>query len=270
MRLDAMLVERGLARSRGDARDLVRDGAVRLNGAPARKPSAAVAAGDDVSVAARASWVGRGARKLDAAFAAFGAERIDPLSARGLRCLDVGASTGGFTQVLLERGAAHVVALDVGRGQLVDELARDPRVTNAEGVTVRDVEPAALGGPFDLVVADLSFISLRLVAADLSRLTSVRGQGVWLVKPQFEVGRRAVGKRGLVTDPVERREALRGALDAARHVGLTPRSVVPSPVTGATGNREYLLWVCRRPDLALPDADAATENAAIPMTKGER
>ncbi len=269
MRLDAVLVERGLARSRGDARDLVREGAVRLNGAPAGKPSAPVAVGDDVSVADRAIWVGRGARKLDAAFEAFGGARIDPLSASGLRCLDAGASTGGFTQVLLQRGAAHVVALDVGHGQLVGELARDPRVTNAEGVTVRDVDPAALGGPFDLVVADLSFISLRVVAADLSRLTSARGQGVWLVKPQFEVGRRALGKRGLVTDPVEHREALRGVLDAARQVGLPPRSVVPSPVTGATGNREYLLWVCRRPDLALPDTDAAIDDAAIPMTKGE-
>ncbi len=258
MRLDAALVARALARSRGDARDLVNDGLVTVNGVPARKPSAEVATQDDVAVLpGRAARVGRAAHKLQSAFDAWGSASEDPLSAAGRRCLDVGASTGGFTQVLLEAGAAHVVALDVGHGQLAPELAGDPRVTNLEGRNVRAVTPDEVGGPFALVVADLSFISLQLVAPQLAALTAADGQGVWLVKPQFEVGRERLGKRGVVTDPGDQARALRAVLAAARACGLHPRAVLPSPLAGTRGNREYLLWVSRRRELGLVEDTVA-------------
>lgn len=263
MRLDALLVARGLARSRGDARDLVKGGCVTVNGAIARKPAAEVTDGDELRLApGRSPRVGRAAHKLDAAFEAFGAAADEPLTAQGLRCLDVGASTGGFTQVLLERGAAHVVALDVGHGQLAAELAADPRVTNRQGCNVRTVGPGDVGGSFALVVADLSFISLQLVAGRLADLTAPDGQGVWLVKPQFEVGRERLGKRGVVTDPADRRRALLDVVAAARASGLVPRALLPSPLAGVSGNREYLLWVSRRADLG-PGDDSASITSVV-------
>ncbi len=254
MRLDAVLVALRLARSRGDARDLVKGGFVTVNGAPARKASEDVASHDEVALRpGHVSRVGRAGHKLHAAFEEFGRAPEDPLSARGRRCLDVGASTGGFTQVLLERGAAHVVALDVGHGQLAAQLAADPRVTNLEGRNLRTVTPEEVGGPFALLVADLSFISLQLVAARLAELLAADGQGIWLVKPQFEVGRERLGKSGVVTDPRERARALRDVLAAARAAGLHPRGLVSSPLAGSHGNREYLLWVGRRGELGLRD-----------------
>lgn len=261
-RLDAALVARGLARSRGDAGELVRAGSVECNGAVARKPAQQVAEADTLRVTDRqVRRVGRAAYKLEAAFALFGAVTPDPWSVTGRRCLDVGASTGGFTQVLLEHGAAHVVALDVGHDQLAPALRADPRVTDVSGRTIRDLDVAAVGGPFANVVADLSFISLRLVAPDLARAVAPGGQGVLLVKPQFEVGRTRLGKAGVVRDPAERVAAVVGVLGAVRVAGLHPRAVAPTGVPGGTGNHEYLVWVTTRADLAHDDDEAAAADA---------
>jgi 23S rRNA (cytidine1920-2'-O)/16S rRNA (cytidine1409-2'-O)-methyltransferase len=186
------------------------------------------------------AYVGRGAHKLAYAVQAFAPQG---LVVQGARCLDVGASTGGFTQVLLDAGAQHVVALDVGHGQLADILSADPRVTNLEGRNIRDVDPAHLDDPFDVVVADLSFISLALVMPNLAALVRAGGHGVFLVKPQFEVGRDALGKGGVVRSPGQRRQAVTRVLTACHDCGLQARGLVPSPLDGAHGNREYLLWV---------------------------
>ena len=236
MRLDLALVERGLAPTRARARDAVRRGAVRVDGRPARK------AGEEVDAAATldlddpaARYVSRAALKLLAGLDAFG------LDVAGARTLDLGASTGGFTQVLLERGAAHVTALDVGHGQLAPDLARDPRVTAIEGRNARDLRERDLLHPPDLVVADVSFISLRLALPPALALAVPGARCVALVKPQFEAGRERIGKGGLVAHDVAGRVAgeLRDWLDGMpdwRSLGL-----VPSPITGGDGNREWLL-----------------------------
>lgn len=244
MRVDAALVARGLARSRGHARELVGGGHVIIEGRVATKPAAPVRPDTVIELAGDAgpARVGRAAGKLDAAFARFGPAG---LSARDRRCLDVGASTGGFTQVLLEQGAAHVVALDVGHGQLVPQLAADPRVTERSGVNIRDVDPTHLTaghGPFGLLVADLSFISLRLVLPHLAPLLAPDGDAVLLVKPQFEVGRGGLDKHGVVRTEAARRDALTGVLHAAGAIGWHARDIMDSPVRGASGNREYLGW----------------------------
>lgn len=182
-------------------------------------------------------WVNRGADKLAHALTTWS------LPVAGRRCLDIGASTGGFTQVLLAQGAGHVVALDVGHGQLHPEVAGDERVTNREGTSIRDVGPDDLGAPFDVIVADVSFISLRLVVAPIARLLAEQGWCVLLVKPQFEVGRERLGKNGVVVRASHRADALTAVVAAADGVGLTAYGLIESPLTGTHGNREYLLWV---------------------------
>jgi 23S rRNA (cytidine1920-2'-O)/16S rRNA (cytidine1409-2'-O)-methyltransferase len=237
-RLDTELVRRGLARSRRQARELVAQGAVLVDGRPATKPSAAVDRGTLIDLAVKPErWVGRAAYKLLAALDQFELDVTDR------RCLDVGASTGGFTQVLLEAGARHVTALDVGHGQLDAELAADPRVEERSGTNIRDVRPGDLGDPFDGIVADLSFISLRLVLPVLQPLMTPEADAVLLVKPQFEVGRERLARTGVVTSPNERQRALDEVLEAATAAGFDQRGLAPSPLRGATGNEEYLLWV---------------------------
>lgn len=204
-------------------------------------------------------WVGRAANKLVAALTAFGP---DGLGVAGRRCLDVGASTGGFAQVLLESGAAHVIALDVGTGQLAPEVASDPRVEERSGTTIRGLTADEIGGPVDLVVADLSFISLTIVIPTLPGLVAADGDVVLLVKPQFEVGRTALGKRGVVRSAASRRAALFAVMDAAQTAGLWPRDVIRSPVLGGEGNVEYLLWVAANPDVT-PSWDALKASAAL-------
>mgnify|MGYP001193174447 CR=1 FL=1 len=239
-RLDAELVRRGLARSRAQAADLVRAGRVLVDGSTALKPSTTTSPNTPIEVAGDdPAWVGRAAYKLIAALDSFGPRG---LVVTGKRCLDVGASTGGFTQVLLRRGAAHVTALDVGHGQLVPELAADPRVTERSGTSIRDIGPEDLGGRFDLVVVDLSFISLRLVLPALTALTDQDGYLVALIKPQFEVGRDRLGKGGVVRNEGHRRDALLAVLWAAADVGLRLHGLMTSPIRGAAGNREYLGW----------------------------
>lgn len=244
VRLDAELVRRGLSRSRGQARDLVASGAVLVRGAAAAKASMPVDSNTaiDISPAAETGWVSRAAVKLTAALDIFAA---DGLSAAGKRAVDVGASTGGFTQVLLARGVTSVAAVDVGHGQLVPALHADPRVSDLSGHNVRDLDPDAIGGPFQLLVADLSFISLRLVLPDLRRLTCADGDLVLLVKPQFEVGRSHLGK-GVVRSDRVRLRAVQDVLAAAVELSLQPMGLTRSPIAGTSGNLEYLVWVTAR------------------------
>jgi 23S rRNA (cytidine1920-2'-O)/16S rRNA (cytidine1409-2'-O)-methyltransferase len=241
VRLDQLLVERDLAPSRARAQSLILAGLVRVEGAVVDKAGKAVAPDAAVEiVAADHPWVSRGGVKLAAALDAFG------VSPAGKRCLDVGASTGGFTHVLLERGAAQVVALDVGRGQLDWRLRQDPRVVVKEGVNARYVAREELPGPFGLITVDVSFISLRLVLPALVALLAERSDIVVLVKPQFEAGRTQVAKGGVVRDPVVREGAIEGVLAAARDLDLECVARIPSPIPGPAGNVEELAHLRQR------------------------
>lgn len=263
-RLDVELVVRGLARSRGQARDLVKSGSVLLDGSPATKVSTPVRADQGLELAAGVEgWVSRAAYKLVAALEAFGQ---DGLSAAGKRCLDVGAAAGGFTQVLLRQGAREVIALDVGHGQLAEELAGDPRVIERCGVNIRDAQAGDLGGPAQLLVADLSFISLRLVLPVLRDLVEPSGDLVLLVKPQFEVGRERLGKGGIVRSADNRASVIEEVVAAAKTAGLTAKDLCASPIRGANGNAEYLLWLTPRPDQGLTSAQV-TELATTLSTE---
>jgi 23S rRNA (cytidine1920-2'-O)/16S rRNA (cytidine1409-2'-O)-methyltransferase len=242
-RLDTELVRRGLARSREQAAELVAAGRVRVRGDLARKPAAMVDPADPVLVVGEdpaTTYVSRGAHKLLGALAAF--PNIDPTNRR---CLDAGASTGGFTDVLLRRGAEEVVAVDVGYGQLAWSLRTDPRVTVLERTNVRTLEPDAIGGPVDLTVADLSFISLRLVLPALAACTKPAGDLALMVKPQFEVGRERVGSGGVVRDPALRAEAVLDVARAAAELGLGLAGVAASPLPGPSGNVEFFVWLRR-------------------------
>lgn len=252
-RLDQHLVREGLARSRTVAQRLIRGGAVTVDDQVVLKMSYAVAPGQQVSVteAADSRWVGRGALKLLHALSVWGedtsrwgeeARREHCLRVTGRRCLDVGASTGGFTQVLLEHGAAHVTALDVGRGQLAPSVAADPRVSDLPGTNIREVSPGQLG-TFEVIVGDLSFISLRLVLPSVSPLLAPSGDVVFLVKPQFEVGRGHLGRRGVVSEPQQRARALERVVQTATDLDWQVHGLDRSPVTGTHGNIEYLLWL---------------------------
>ncbi len=235
-RLDAELVRRGLASGRASAVDLVATGTVLVNGATADKPSRLVAPGDAVVLAAPARYVGRGGEKLHAAL-----ERFE-IAVAGLRALDVGASTGGFTDCLLAHGAAHVVALDVGHGQLHPRLRNDDRVTVLERTNAKEATPDLIGGPADLLVADLSFISLARVIPVLITLCHPGSPMVLLVKPQFEAGRVEVARgRGVITD-VGIHERVRTEIDAALiAAGCTVVGWMDSPLVGGKGNRELFV-----------------------------
>jgi 23S rRNA (cytidine1920-2'-O)/16S rRNA (cytidine1409-2'-O)-methyltransferase len=244
--LDAALVKRGLARSREQAVDAIAEGRVTIGGLPAHKASTAVAP-DAVLAVARGDeeeWASRGAYKLLGALDTWGSAR-PPLDVEGKRCLDAGASTGGFTDVLLRRGAREVVAADVGYGQLRWRLQTDPRVVVHDRTNVRSLTAADIGGPVDLVVADLSFIPLPLVLPALTGCATEEGELVLLVKPQFEVGREAVGAGGVVRDPELRAAAIRGVASRASELGFGVRGVVASPLPGPAGNVEYSLWLAR-------------------------
>ncbi|MEY2975094.1 MAG: hypothetical protein RIR49_1514 [Actinomycetota bacterium] len=241
-RLDVELVRRGLASSRSLAADLVRDGRVLVNGAPTDRTSRLVDPGDAVTVTgAPARFVGRGGEKLLAALEAFPDARA---MIAGSRALDCGASTGGFTDCLLQEGADSVVALDVGHGQLHERLRADVRVTVIERTNLRTADPQAVGAPFAVVVADLSFISLRTVAPALVAMCQPVATMIVLVKPQFEVGRAdAARRRGVIDDDDLRRSALASVTDSFSALGCRPRGSIDCPVHGADGNREFLLWL---------------------------
>jgi 23S rRNA (cytidine1920-2'-O)/16S rRNA (cytidine1409-2'-O)-methyltransferase len=242
-RLDAELVRRGLARSREQAAALVEAGRVQVRGLSARKVAAMVDPADAVRVLGEdptREYVSRGGHKLAGALAAFAP---DGLLAAGRRCLDAGASTGGFTDVLLRAGAAEVVAVDVGYGQLAWSLRGDERVRVFERTNVRTLTPELIGGPVGLTVADLSFISLRLVLPALAGCTSPDGDLVLMVKPQFEVGKDRVGAGGVVRDPALRAEAVLDVASAASALGLGLAGVAASPLPGPSGNVEFFVWL---------------------------
>ncbi len=235
-RLDRLLVERGLARSRERAQALILAGVVRVDGRPAPKAGSLVPEQAALAIVAPDHpYVGRGGVKLAGALDALG---LDPA---GRVALDVGASTGGFTDCLLRRGAARVYALDVGAGQLDWSLRNDPRVVVLEGRNARHLRPEDLGEPVGLAVVDVSFISLRLILPVLPPLLRPDAALLVLVKPQFEVGRGEVGPGGIVRDPARHLEVLQTVAAAAAQVGLNVTGGCPSPITGAEGNREFFL-----------------------------
>ncbi|GLZ06774.1 TlyA family rRNA (cytidine-2'-O)-methyltransferase [Actinomadura sp. NBRC 104412] len=244
-RLDAELVRRRLARSREHAAELIADGRVRVGGRPAGKAATQVEAGAAIVVDtadAGPEYVSRGGHKLAGALEAF-----SDLKVAGRVCLDAGASTGGFTDVLLRAGAAHVYAVDVGRAQIAWSLRTDDRVTVLERTNVRDLTPEMLGqpeaAPPGLVVADLSFISLRLVLEPIRRCVEPAADYAMMVKPQFEVGKDRVGAGGVVRDPRLRADAVRGVAEHAATLGLGVLGVTASPLPGPAGNVEYFLWL---------------------------
>jgi 23S rRNA (cytidine1920-2'-O)/16S rRNA (cytidine1409-2'-O)-methyltransferase len=239
-RLDAELVRRGLARSRQHAVELVAAGKVRVAGLPARKVSTGVDPTTSVQVATTSGddVVSRGAHKLAGALDHWPELRVD-----GRRCLDAGASTGGFTQVLLRRGASRVVAVDVGYGQLAWSLRTDDRVSILDRTNVRDLTPELIDGRADLIVADLSFISLTVVLPALAGCLTAAGDAVLMVKPQFEAGRDAIGSGGVVRDQQTRVAAVGRVADAALGLGLGAVGVTASPLPGPAGNVEYFLWL---------------------------
>lgn len=241
-RLDVELVRRGLMDSRERARAEIGAGRVLVAGSPAAKASRMVAADEPVTLAGpRPRYVSRGGEKLEAALDGFG------VAVAGRRALDVGASTGGFTDCLLQRGARRVTALDVGHGQLDARLRADPRVDVLERTNVRLATPDTVGGPFDLVVADLAFISLRAVAASLVALTAPGGVLIVLVKPQFEAGRVEASRgRGVIRDPAVWRSTLATVRGAFAGHGASVTGVMASPLRGSSGNVEFLACVSRR------------------------
>ena len=236
-RLDAELVRRQLVESRAEAARLVDVGRVTVNGAVADKVARQVHAGDAIELSGPpARFVSRGGEKLDAALDAF------QLSVEGRRVLDAGASTGGFTDCLLQRGAMHVVALDVGHGQLHPRIRGDERVTVLERFHVRDLTTEAIGGDVDLVTADLSFISLTRVVGSLVRVARSGADLVLLVKPQFEAGRREVSRgSGVITDPTVHERVCAEVQAALEEHGCAVRGWIVSPITGGDGNREFLV-----------------------------
>jgi len=247
LRLDAELVRRQLARSREQAGELIDAGRVHVRGNVATKAATGVEQDTPIRVVADTDdpgYASRGAHKLTGALAEFAT-----LEVAGRRCLDAGASTGGFTDVLLRRGAREVVAVDVGYGQLVWALQSDPRVLVHDRTNVRTLTPDQIGGPADLTVADLSFISLGLVLPALTACTAT--DLVPMVKPQFEVGRDRLGRGGVVREPALRAESVLTVARAAHELGWGTAGVARSPLPGPSGNVEFFLWL--RQDAGPPD-----------------
>ena len=253
-RLDAELVRRELARSREAAADLIEKRSVLVNGIPATKPATQVDAQTSIVISGdRDDFVSRGGHKLDGALSHF-----TGVSVEGKRCLDAGASTGGFTDVLLRREAAHVVAVDVGYGQLAWELRQNERVTVLDRTNIRHLTGEMVGEPIDLVVADLSFISLILVLPALAAVSKSDADFVVMVKPQFEVGREKLGAGGVVRDPQLRRAAVLDVAQSAYDVGLGTLGVTASSLPGPAGNVEYFLWLRRgAPEIEVSAIDEA-------------
>lgn len=258
LRLDAELVRRGLARSREHASELIAAKRVKVAGAVATK--AATGVGTDVALVVvpdpdRPDYVSRGGHKLAGALAVFGPLG---LQVRGRRCLDAGASTGGFTDVLLRAGAREVVAVDVGYGQLAWPLRQDRRVVVHDRTNIRELTRERVQGPVDLVVGDLSFISLELVLDALISVTSDDGDLALMVKPQFEVGKDRVGKGGVVRDLGLRASAVAAVAASAARRGWGARAVTTSPLPGPSGNVEYFLWL-RRGEALVGESEIADE-----------
>jgi 23S rRNA (cytidine1920-2'-O)/16S rRNA (cytidine1409-2'-O)-methyltransferase len=260
-RLDTELVRRGLVASRARAVEAVGEGRVRVAGAPASSPARQVDASEPITIVAPpAEYVSRGGHKLAAALDTFG---IDP---HGRRAIDVGASTGGFTDCLLQRGAAHVDAIDVGRGQLAWSLRNDPRISVLERTDIRDyaarVRDSDPTRQPDFCTVDVSFISLRTIASSLLDVTAIDTDYVLLVKPQFEAGRARVGKGGIVRDPDVHRAVLTEVIDALADAGVGVIALTVSPLRGADGNVEFLAHARRSaPRVTAADIEAVVHAA---------
>jgi 23S rRNA (cytidine1920-2'-O)/16S rRNA (cytidine1409-2'-O)-methyltransferase len=236
LRLDEALVERGLYPTRSRARDAVKRGTVTVNGISATKPAQPIADDAVIAIADQArAYVSRAALKLKQALDHFA------LSPKDLHCLDVGASTGGFTEVLLEKGARHVTAVDVGHGQLAPALSRDLRVTLWEGLNARDLAPAHLAAPPQFIVCDVSFISLKLALPGALELAAPGAKLVALIKPQFEAGRPALGRDGIVKDDVLHRRICDDIASWLEAQGWSVIGLAPSPIEGGSGNKEFLI-----------------------------
>ena len=234
-RLDVAIVERGLADTRSKAQSLIMARRVLVNGQHVDKAGANVADDDIVAIEAlEHPWVGRGGMKLAHALREFN------IAVEGKTCADIGASTGGFTDVMLKSGAAKVYAIDVGYGQLDASLRNDPRVVNREKMNARYLDASSFDEPIDFVSVDVSFISLKLILPAVK--TFLRGELVALVKPQFEVGKHDVGKGGIVRDDAKRNAAVQSVVAFAREIGFDVRGVIESPIKGAEGNIEYLMY----------------------------
>ncbi len=271
LRLDAELVRRGLARSREHASELIAAGRVSVNKAVATKPATGVTTDADLVVREDPSspdYASRGGHKLAGALEVFG-----PLGLQvaDRRCLDAGASTGGFTDVLLRAGAREVVAVDVGYGQLVWALQNDPRVRVHDRTNIREIDLDLIGGPVDLVVGDLSFISLALVLEALTGVTSPDGDLALMVKPQFEVGKDRLGKGGVVRDLGHRADAVQAVAESAAARGWGARAVTTSPLPGPSGNVEFFLWLrAGAATIDREDVEAEVARSASLGVPGER
>ena len=271
LRLDAELVRRGLARSRADATELIAASRVSVAGTVASKAATAVTT--DVAIVVREldggpDYVSRGGHKLAGALAAFVPAG---LRVEGRRCLDAGASTGGFTDVLLRHGAREVVAVDVGYGQLAWPLRSDARVVVRDRTNVRDLDLVSTDGPVDLVVGDLSFISLEIVLDALLGVTVADGDLVLMVKPQFEVGKGRVGKGGVVREPELRQKAVSSVAGAAAQRGWGARAVTVSPLPGPSGNVEFFLWLRQGPaSVGEEEIHRSVWEATAPWAPGEK
>ena len=247
-RLDVALVERGLVETRSKAQSLIMARRVLVNGQYVSKAGATVAAEDEVRVAElEHPWVGRGGMKLAHALETFA------IDVRGKVCADIGASTGGFTDVMLKHGAARVYAIDVGHGQIDASLRNDPRVVNREKVNARYLEPENFGESIDFASIDVSFISLKLILPAVAGF--LRGELVALIKPQFEVGKHEVGKGGIVRDEAQRQAVVESVVAFAKEIGFEVQGVIESPVRGAEGNVEYLMYALWSAEATPPLSD---------------
>lgn len=238
-RLDAELVARGIARSRQRAKEMIESGSVTVNGKAAKKASADVDASDLIESSETELYVGRGALKLEKACTEFGIELSDKV------CIDIGASTGGFTDYMLQNGAAKVYAVDVGHGQLAESLRSDGRVVNLEGTDIRSVTVESIGGYADFISVDVSFISLEKILPKVGELLRENGEAAVLIKPQFEAGKKDVGKNGIVRDKKVHERVLRQTDANCAAAGLYAVDYTYSPVKGGSGNIEYLVHLCK-------------------------
>ena len=262
-RLDVYLTEHGHAETRSKAQALIMAGLVYVDGQKADKPGFSVGEGQSVEVrGAACPYVSRGGLKLEKALRDFGVD------VHGFVCSDSGASTGGFTDCLLQQGAVKVFAIDVGYGQLAWKIRNDPRVVCMERTNIRNVTPETLGEPLDLSVVDVSFISLKLVLPVIHSLLKPEGQVLCLIKPQFEAGKEKVGKKGVVRDPAVHREVLERFLETAKELGFTVKNLTFSPVKGPEGNIEFLGHLSKAPaDAFVPDVKAIVSNAHEELDK---
>ena len=255
-RLDAELVSRGIARSRQRAKEMIQAGSISVNGSSITKASAEVSPDDVIESSEEELYVGRGALKLEKAAAEFG------LDFDGKTCIDIGASTGGFTDLMLSRGAAKVFAVDVGHRQLAEKLRSDPRVVNMEGTDIRTVSAEDLGGCADIITVDVSFISLKMILPKVYELLNENACAAVLIKPQFEAGRSGISKNGIVKDRKVHLRVLREIDEFARETGFVCEKYTYSPVKGGSGNIEYLVKLCRSgAPAAVHDLKALVESA---------